>query len=72
MNFLYNAIKFTNKNGSVSIKLNILEHQSIENEKYYIKYMMSFKDNGVGISLDGLKSLFLEFHKLDESSKINR
>ena len=74
MNFLSNAIKFTNKNGQVSISVDIMDRQIIEHEpdKMWVQLQISVIDTGIGISEEGRKKLFIDFGKLDENSMRNR
>ena len=57
MNFLSNAIKFTNKNGQVSISIDVMDRQVIEHEqdKMWIQLQISVIDTGIGISEEGRK-----------------
>ncbi|SFD82506.1 PAS domain S-box-containing protein [Chitinophaga sp. CF118] len=57
-NLLSNAVKFTNEDGEV----NILTKSK---DKNYLSIQV--KDNGVGISEEGLKRLFIPFVQLDSS-----
>jgi signal transduction histidine kinase len=38
----------------------------------YINLTLKIQDNGVGISEDGIKKLFVNFGKLDENSSLNK
>ena len=57
MNFLSNAIKFTNKNGLVSIYIDVMDRQIIEHEqdKMWVQLQISVIDTGIGISEEGKK-----------------
>lgn len=44
----------------------------IEAQKRFVQLKISVIDNGVGISEEGLKNLFVDFGKLDENSGRNK
>lgn len=44
----------------------------INNENHYINLQVSIIDNGIGISEEGLKSLFIDFSRLEENSSRNK
>jgi len=49
-----------------------LEHnQKFLNRYNYIKFKMQVIDNGVGISEEGLKNMFMDFGSLGEHAKMN-
>jgi signal transduction histidine kinase len=56
-NLLDNALKYTRSRGSVTVSLNGDEKQVV----------VSFRDNGVGISKDDLPHIFDRFYRCDQS-----
>jgi signal transduction histidine kinase len=62
LNLLSNALKFTDKNGSITVNVN----------SYEGKVFISVKDDGIGIPEDKLKLIFQRFKKLDKSFTRNR
>lgn len=60
-NYLSNAFKFTPSHGSVTL--------SIANANDNNFFIITVKDTGIGISPADIKTLFVEFHQLDQSSK---
>lgn len=62
LNLLSNALKFTDKNGSITVNIN----------SYESKVFISVKDDGIGISEDKLKLIFQRFSKVDKSFTRNR
>jgi signal transduction histidine kinase len=62
LNLLSNALKFTDKDGSIIVNINSY------NNKVYI----SVKDDGIGIPEDKLKIIFQRFRKGDRSFTRNR
>lgn len=77
MNFLSNALKFTDKHGRITVLVKVLESQvtkeiDAENTEMYISLQLSILDTGVGISQEGLSNLFIDFGKLEEGSSRNR
>ena len=93
LNFLSNAVKFTDRGGSVTLRISIVETQEMEVEdvsdeenqeinssflrgnhfnNYYLSLKMEVIDTGIGISEENVQKLFLDFNKLDDSSKRNK
>ena len=74
MNFLSNALKFTNWSGTVTIEIKVLDRQPVQDSdsELYLVLQISVIDTGIGISEEGLKKLFVDFGKLQENSKRNR
>jgi signal transduction histidine kinase len=62
LNLLSNALKFTDKDGSIIVNIN-----SYDNKVY-----ISVKDDGIGIPEDKLKIIFQRFRKGDRSFTRNR
>ena len=58
LNLLTNAIKFTDKNGTITVKW----HLESEN------YVLSVKDDGIGIAEEDLSNIFDRFKQVDSSS----
>ncbi len=57
-NFLSNAIKFTNENGSIAVRMRPAgEHH----------FRIDVEDNGIGIAPENIEKLFVEFQQLDAS-----
>lgn len=50
----------------------MLKHQSNGIRKNYVGLDISIKDDGIGISEEGLSKLFVDFGKLQESSNRNQ
>ena len=71
LNFLSNALKFTRLGGTVSVLIDIIEVQEIDNDNY-VNFRMSVKDTGVGISKENLKNLFIDFSRLSENEEMNK
>lgn len=61
INIISNAIKYTNNNGSIYIKV----------YKYNLNTYISIKDNGVGIPKKDLNFIFERFYRVDESRSKN-
>lgn len=61
-NLVGNAVKFTTK-GSIFINLKVLEEK-----REFIRFVVSVKDTGIGISKRGLDSIFLSFTQADMST----
>ncbi|PZO39230.1 MAG: hypothetical protein DCF19_14790 [Pseudanabaena frigida] len=71
INLLNNAVKFTPKNGTISLEArleNIQTEQSPEYSQYYLCFSVS--DTGIGISLEDISRLFQPFVQID--SNLNR
>ncbi|MFQ3193287.1 MAG: HAMP domain-containing protein/signal transduction histidine kinase/CheY-like chemotaxis protein [Colwellia sp.] len=60
-NFLSNAIKFTDNNGSISIEVT----PNIEEDKHLRPIVISVVDNGIGIERDKLELVFEAFTQAD-------
>ena len=71
-NFLSNSLKFTNPGGSVTVKLKILDEQMISNTESYISLELNVADTGIGMSEEGVKSLFIDFGRLAENENRNK
>ncbi len=63
MNLVNNALKFTPSQGSIWVKLNVLEE--IESEKVQVQF--SVQDNGIGISPASQAKIFEPFQQADSS-----
>lgn len=61
-NLISNAIKFTNENGTVFVKIEL-----IEREENSCKIKFSVTDNGIGISKDKQADVFKEFLQADDT-----
>jgi len=61
INLLTNAIKFTDDGGKVEVSLEFNYDKHI--------YIFTIKDNGIGISKEGLDKLFQPFSQVDDSYK---
>ena len=62
VNFLSNAIKFTDRNGSIQIRVRLKEKKGDVH-----KLSFSVKDSGMGISEEDQAKLFKSFSQVDES-----
>jgi signal transduction histidine kinase len=62
LNLISNAIKFTDKNGAITVRL--------EDEEGYL--IISVSDNGIGIPMDKLNLIFERFKQADNSLMLNR
>jgi len=71
-NFLSNSLKFTNPGGSVTVKLKILDEQVITDAESYISLELNVTDTGIGMSEEGVKSLFIDFGRLAENESRNK
>ena len=56
-NLLDNAIKFSNANGKISVKIGIVQD----------KIEVSIKDNGIGMDSDELEMIYTRFYQIDKS-----
>ena len=56
-NLLDNAIKFSNANGKISVKISIVQD----------KIEVSIKDNGIGMDSDELELIYTRFYQIDKS-----
>ncbi|MGQ0505246.1 MAG: sensor histidine kinase [Myxococcaceae bacterium] len=65
VNLLANAVKFTPKNGKVSLYLSDVAHQP---ELYAAGYRIIVEDSGVGIPQDQFDKIFQTFYQVDSSS----
>jgi len=65
MNLLSNAVKFTEE-GEVSVRVEVLEGPSTEEESYRLRFSVS--DTGVGIPEEKQKDLFESFAQADTST----
>ncbi len=65
INLLANAVKFTNKGGTVSIFLSEVSHQP---ELSADGYRIIVEDSGVGIAQDHFDKIFESFYQVDSSS----
>lgn len=63
LNLIGNALKFTEENGNVHIKVE--RDQLAEDGEFYLKF--SIKDDGLGIPLSKQEKLFESFHQADSS-----
>ncbi len=65
VNLLTNALKFTQKGGTVSLKLTDVQHQPDLNGP---GYRILVEDSGVGIPPDQFDRIFASFYQVDSSS----
>jgi signal transduction histidine kinase len=84
INFLSNALKFSKKGSQVKIKLlvkkiikqadkiTIQEGQKTNKNTYYMTFVLSVRDYGMGVPSEKLKHLFLNFRKIEENSIANK
>ncbi|MEA1956160.1 MAG: ATP-binding protein [Campylobacterota bacterium] len=61
INLLTNGIKFTNNGGKVEVSLEFNYDKHV--------YIFTIKDNGIGISKEGIAKLFQPFSQVDDSYK---
>ncbi len=69
LNFLNNAVKFTDKNGQIF--LNISHGGVIDNSENKISLLFSVEDNGIGIAKDKLDSVFSNYTQAEQSTTRN-
>ena len=62
MTFLSNAVKFTNKEGCITLSLS---KKILDDGKIQVNYFV--KDTGIGISDDNIKNVYESFYKVRES-----
>lgn len=65
-NLTTNAIKFSEEKGNINISVRLLE-----TKKGTHTFKVSIKDSGIGISEEDQKTLFQNFHQLDNSTTKN-
>ena len=56
-NLLDNAIKFSNENGKISVKISVAQD----------KISVSIKDNGIGMDSEELGMIYTRFYQIDKS-----
>ena len=66
INLLGNAVKFTDKNGIITFTTDIIS----ENEEE-IKIFFSVKDNGIGMTEEQIRHLFVAFEQADSSIAVH-
>ena len=83
LNFLSNAIKFSQPEKTIIIRLTLLEAHKIEEDienmdlrkkkdyEYYSKIQIDIEDNGIGISQENINKLFIDFGKLNDDEGMN-
>lgn len=87
LNFLSNAVKFTECNKVVTVRLILIDLQplldgcSLSGSKQqdldcsgrnkYVKFSLVVEDSGVGIPPENLDNLFIDFGKLEAHAKMN-
>ena len=70
INLLGNAVKFTNENGEIKFTVDILEENTQKNaqnnaQKALVRFTVS--DNGIGMSEEQVKKLFVPFEQADST-----
>ena len=58
-NILDNAIKFSNENGKISVKISVAQD----------KISVSIKDNGIGMDSEELGMIYTRFYQIDKSGE---
>ena len=74
MNFLSNAMKFTDNGGTITVKIKVVDHQPVnteDNPEMYVNLQICIIDTGIGMTEEGLKKMFTNFGKLQDSSNRN-
>lgn len=68
VNFVSNALKFTNQNGTISIDINIQERYllDVDSGAYHIKYSISISNTGDRISQEQQNQIFVDSSNLDQ------
>ncbi len=66
VNLLFNAFKFTNEKGNISVTISTKNRDTIFNEDYV---NIVIYDTGIGITEDKLKNIFDPFYQADGSTK---
>ena len=67
-------VEFIKKKYDAIIKppSSVISRPIIEGQEHYVNIQLSVIDNGVGMSEEGCKKLFIDFSKLDENSQRNK
>lgn len=63
MNLVGNAVKFTDKGGDISIRINLAEETGKQ-----VKISFMIKDTGIGMGEEDTEKLFQSFHQVDAST----
>ena len=87
LNFLTNAIKFSDSGKIITLRLVLLDIQdvsekigerkdlfnAVDNEEIekYAKFRIDIEDNGAGISEENINRLFIDFGMLEQHRKMN-